>query len=127
MVRSEIGGTTRGAARSGAQHTMAVNESVLAFALGGSVPGVAGGGRHGAVLVDRGRVPLPGSRRKVRPADVRRGPESGVPVLMVEVARSTLPPGHDRTAGTERHGVPRARGGSSSSDRGWRRSVSQKR
>ncbi|WP_030558207.1 hypothetical protein [Kitasatospora aureofaciens] len=41
MVRSEMGGTARGAGRSGAQHAMAVNETVLAFVLGGSAPGAA--------------------------------------------------------------------------------------
>ncbi|MFH8385830.1 hypothetical protein ACH4E7_33725 [Kitasatospora sp. NPDC018058] len=35
MVRSEMGGTARGAGCSGAQHAMAVNETLLAFVLGG--------------------------------------------------------------------------------------------
>ncbi|GGU99092.1 hypothetical protein GCM10010502_61850 [Kitasatospora aureofaciens] len=39
MVRSEMGSTARGAGRSGAQHAMAVNETALAFILGGSAPG----------------------------------------------------------------------------------------
>ncbi|MER5641103.1 replication-relaxation family protein [Kitasatospora sp. NPDC002227] len=36
--------------------------------------------------------PLPGGRRKVRPDAVWQAPEIGVPVLMVEVDRSTMSP-----------------------------------
>ncbi|MFF7993384.1 hypothetical protein ACFZDG_26760 [Kitasatospora xanthocidica] len=43
MVRWEMGGTARGAGRSGAQHAMAVNETIAAFVLGGTAPGAAGG------------------------------------------------------------------------------------
>ncbi|MER7850314.1 hypothetical protein ABTZ03_41015 [Kitasatospora sp. NPDC096077] len=35
--------TARGAGRSGAQHVMDVNETVLAFVLGGTAPGAVGG------------------------------------------------------------------------------------
>ncbi|WP_244888906.1 replication-relaxation family protein, partial [Kitasatospora aureofaciens] len=35
---------------------------------------------------------LPGGRRKVRPDGVWQAPEIGVPVLMVEVNRSTMAP-----------------------------------
>ncbi|CAM5583668.1 hypothetical protein KAURM247S_00953 [Kitasatospora aureofaciens] len=43
LPRPEMGGTARGAGRSGAQHAMAVNETIAAFVLGGSAPGAAGG------------------------------------------------------------------------------------
>ncbi|MFD4198823.1 hypothetical protein [Amycolatopsis thermoflava] len=44
MVRSEMGGTARGVGRSGAQHAMAVNETIAAFVPGGgSASGAAGG------------------------------------------------------------------------------------
>ncbi|WP_224280781.1 hypothetical protein [Streptomyces sp. LS1784] len=43
-VRSETGGTARGAGRMGAPHAKAVNEAVLAFVLGGTAPGAVGGG-----------------------------------------------------------------------------------
>ncbi|MFH8385522.1 hypothetical protein ACH4E7_32075 [Kitasatospora sp. NPDC018058] len=43
MVRSEMGGTARGAGRTGAPHVTAITETVLAFVLGGTVPGAVGG------------------------------------------------------------------------------------
>ncbi|WP_380282521.1 hypothetical protein [Kitasatospora purpeofusca] len=42
LPRSDLGGTARGAGRSGAQHVMAVNETVLAFVSGGTAPGGVG-------------------------------------------------------------------------------------
>ncbi|MGA5823927.1 replication-relaxation family protein [Kitasatospora sp. NPDC094028] len=92
MVRSEMGGTARGAGRSGAQHAMAVNETVLAFVLGGTAPGAAGGVGTVTDWATEVEFVLPGGRRKVRPDGVWQVPEIGVPVLMVEVDRSTMAP-----------------------------------
>ncbi|MFD0567966.1 hypothetical protein ACFQ0T_00035 [Kitasatospora gansuensis] len=36
LFRSEMGSTARGAGRTGAQHAMAVNETIAAFVLGGT-------------------------------------------------------------------------------------------
>ncbi|MBD0694101.1 replication-relaxation family protein [Streptomyces sp. CBMA123] len=72
LPRSDMGSTARGTGRSGAQHAMAVNETVVAFVRGGTAP------------------EAPGGRRKVRPDGVWQAPEIGVPVLMVEVDRSTV-------------------------------------
>ncbi|MFE5587559.1 hypothetical protein [Kitasatospora sp. NPDC056531] len=82
MVRSEMGGTARGAWRSGAQHAMAVNETVLAFVLGGSAPGAAGGVGTVRSWSTETEFLLPGGKRKVRPDGVWQAPEIGVPVLM---------------------------------------------
>ncbi|MFE7529524.1 replication-relaxation family protein [Kitasatospora sp. NPDC057542] len=88
--RAQPGGG--GAGRSGAPHAMAVNETVLAFVLGGTVPGAAG--RMGRVRSwsTETEVLLPGGKRKVRPDGVWQAPAIGVPVLMVEVDRSTMAP-----------------------------------
>ncbi|MFE5586403.1 replication-relaxation family protein [Kitasatospora sp. NPDC056531] len=84
------GSTARGAGRSGAQHAMAVNETVLAFVLGGSAPGAAGGVGTVRSWSTETEFPLLGGKRKVRPDGVWQAPEIGVPVLMVEVDRSTM-------------------------------------
>ncbi|MEU9077010.1 replication-relaxation family protein [Kitasatospora sp. NPDC048538] len=92
LPRSDMGSTARGAGRTGARHAMAVNETITAFVLGGSAPGAAGG--VGTVTDWETEVEflLPGGRRKVRPDAVWQAPEIGVPVLMVEVDRSTMAP-----------------------------------
>ncbi|MER7584348.1 replication-relaxation family protein [Kitasatospora sp. NPDC097691] len=82
----------RGAGRSGAQHAMAVNETIAAFVLGGSASGAAGGVGTVCSWSTRDRVLAAGCRRKVRPDGVWQAPEIGVPVLMVEVDRSTMAP-----------------------------------
>lgn len=92
MVRSEMGSTARGAGRSGAQHAMAVNETIAAFVLGGSAPGAAGGVGTVRSWSTETEFLLPGGKRKVRPDGVWQAPEIGVPVLMVEVDRSTMTP-----------------------------------
>ncbi|GAA1993395.1 hypothetical protein GCM10009738_87950 [Kitasatospora viridis] len=92
MVRSDMGGTARGAGRSGAQHTMADNETIAAFVLGGSAPGAAGGVGTVRSWSTETEFLLPGGRRKVCPDGVWQAPEIGVPVLMVEVDRSTMAP-----------------------------------
>ncbi|MBP0454053.1 replication-relaxation family protein [Kitasatospora sp. RG8] len=92
MVRSEMGGTARGAGRSGAQHAMAVNETIAAFVLGGSASGAAGGVGTVRSWSTETEFLLPGGKRKVRPDGVWQAPEIGVPVLMVEVDRSTMAP-----------------------------------
>ncbi|MFF2148637.1 replication-relaxation family protein [Kitasatospora sp. NPDC058190] len=92
LPRSDMGGTARGAGRSGAQHAMAVNETVLAFVLGGTASGAAGGAGTVTDWATEVEFPLPGGRRKVRPDAVWRAAEIGVPVLMVEVDRSTMAP-----------------------------------
>ncbi|MFJ3794242.1 replication-relaxation family protein [Kitasatospora sp. NPDC090091] len=92
LPRSDMGSTARGAGRSGAQHAMAVNETVLAFVRGGTVPGAAGGVGTVRSWSTETEFLLPGGRRKVRPDGVWQAPEIGVPVLMVEVDRSTMAP-----------------------------------
>ncbi|MFI6117182.1 replication-relaxation family protein [Kitasatospora sp. NPDC051164] len=91
-VRSEMGSSARGAGRSGARHAMAVNETIAAFVLGGSAPGAAGGVGTVADWATEVEFLLPGGRRKVRPDAVWQAPQIGVPVLMVEVDRSTMSP-----------------------------------
>ncbi|WP_308199730.1 replication-relaxation family protein [Kitasatospora paracochleata] len=86
------GSTARGAGRSGARHAMAVNETVAAFVLGGSAPGAAGGVGTVRSWSTETEFLLPGGRRKVRPDGVWQVTEIGVPVLMVEVDRSTMAP-----------------------------------
>ncbi|MFE5584129.1 replication-relaxation family protein [Kitasatospora sp. NPDC056531] len=93
MVRSEMGGTARGAGRSGAQHAMAVNETIAAFVLGGTAPGAAGGVGSVCSWSTETEFLLPGGKRKVRSDGVWQAAEIGVPVLTVEVDRSTMAPG----------------------------------
>ncbi|MET8629645.1 replication-relaxation family protein [Kitasatospora sp. NPDC004669] len=104
MVRWEMGGTAWGAGRSGAQHAMAVNETVLAFVLDGTAPGAAGGVGTVRSWSTETEFPLPGGKRKVRPDGVWQAPEIGVPVLTVEVDRSTTAPAPGRG---EVHRLPR--------------------
>lgn len=66
MVRSEMGGTARGAGRSGAQHAMAVNETIAAFVLGGSAPGAVGGVGTVRSWSTESEFLLPGGKRRVR-------------------------------------------------------------
>ncbi|MER6365770.1 hypothetical protein [Kitasatospora sp. NPDC001527] len=90
-----MGSTARGAGRSGAQHAMAVNETIAAFVLGGSAPGAAGGVGTVRSWSTETEFLLPGGKRKVRPDGVWQAPEIGVPVLMVEVDRLALFMGFD--------------------------------
>ncbi|MFE7529365.1 replication-relaxation family protein [Kitasatospora sp. NPDC057542] len=92
LPRADMGSTARGAGRSGAQHAMAVNETVLAFVRGGTAPEAAGGVGTVTDWATEVEFLLPGGRRKVRPDAVWQAPEIGVPVLMVEVDRSTMAP-----------------------------------
>ncbi|MCC9312342.1 replication-relaxation family protein [Kitasatospora sp. RB6PN24] len=71
---------------------MAVNETITAFVLGGTVPEAAGGVGTVTDWATEVEFLLPGGRRKVRPDCVWQAPEIGVPVLMVEVDRSTMSP-----------------------------------
>jgi len=90
LPRSDMGSTARGAGRSGAQHAMAVNETIAAFILGGTADGAPGGVGTVADWATEVEFVLPGGRRKVRPDAVWQAPEIGVPALMVEVDRSTM-------------------------------------
>lgn len=90
LFRSEMGSTARGAGRTGAQHAMAVNETIAAFVLGGTDKDAPGGVGTLADWATEVEYVLPGGRRKVRPDAVWQAPEIGVPVLMVEVDRSTM-------------------------------------
>ncbi|WP_195911421.1 replication-relaxation family protein [Streptomyces kaniharaensis] len=92
LPRSDMGGTARGAGRSGAQHAMAVNETIAAFVLGGTAPDTPGGVGTVTDWATEVEFTLPGGKRKVRPDAVLQAPEIGVPVLMVEVDRSTMAP-----------------------------------
>ncbi len=85
-----MGSTARGAGRTGAQHAMAVNETIAAFVRGGTAPDAPGGVGALANWATEVEYVLPGGRRKVRPDAVWQAPEIGVPVLMVEVDRSTM-------------------------------------
>jgi hypothetical protein len=67
---------------------MTVTETVLAFVLGGTTPGAAGGVGTVRSWATEVEFLLPGGGRKVRPDGVWQAPEVGVPVLMVEVDRS---------------------------------------
>ncbi|MDH6145276.1 hypothetical protein P3T35_007331 [Kitasatospora sp. GP30] len=69
---------------------MAVNETVVAFVRGGTAPDAAGGIGLVTSWATEVEFTLPGGRRKVRPDAVLQAPEIGVPVLMVEVDRSTM-------------------------------------
>ncbi|MFD7907061.1 replication-relaxation family protein [Kitasatospora sp. NPDC059747] len=71
---------------------MAVNETIAAFVRGGRAPGAAGGVGTVRSWSTETEFLLPGGRRKVRPDGVGQAPEIGVPVLMVEVDRSTMAP-----------------------------------
>ncbi|WP_051969660.1 replication-relaxation family protein [Kitasatospora azatica] len=92
LPRAEMGGTARGAGTSGAPHATAVNETLVAFVRGGTAPGSAGGIGLVTSWATEVEFTLPGGRRKVRPDAVLQAPEVGVPVLMVEVDRSTMAP-----------------------------------
>ncbi|MFB7668950.1 replication-relaxation family protein [Kitasatospora sp. NPDC056138] len=92
LPRSEMGGTARGAGRSGAPHAMAVNETIVAFVRGGATPAAAGGVGTVRSWSTETEFLLSGGRRKVRLVGVWQAPEMGVPVLMVEVDRSTMAP-----------------------------------
>ncbi|MGW6914706.1 replication-relaxation family protein [Kitasatospora sp. NPDC054939] len=77
LPRSEMGSTARGTGRSGAQHAMAVNETIAAFVLGGTAPGAPGGVGTLADWATEVEFVLPGGRRKVRPDAVWRPRRSG--------------------------------------------------
>ena len=109
---AEMGGTARGAARSGAPHAMAVNETVIAItgtqpeptrpiprtapasqpvpapAVRPAPPGIGSLAAWSTEVVHN----LPGAARtrsSVRADVVLRAPEAGLPVLLVEVDRCT--------------------------------------
>lgn len=83
--------TARGAGRSGAPHTMLVNEVVIAFTRGGTADGTPGG--LGTVTSWQTEVPHFISGREAVIADaVLSAPQDGVPVLMVEADRGTMDP-----------------------------------
>ncbi|MFD7645715.1 replication-relaxation family protein [Kitasatospora sp. NPDC059795] len=92
LARSDMGGTARGAGRTGAPHAMAVNETILAFVRGGTTDGATGGIGMVTSWSTETEFTLPGGKRKVRPDAVLQAPEIGMPVLMVEVDRSTMAP-----------------------------------
>ncbi|MFG2351828.1 replication-relaxation family protein [Streptomyces phaeochromogenes] len=115
----QMGGTARGAARSGAPHAMAVNETVIAITRTPAAPtrpvprqqtgpaapsadvdvqstgsGLRGMGRVGSWSTE---VPLNlpssrGTRTAVRADAVLQAPEAGLPVLFVEVDNCTESP-----------------------------------
>ncbi|MEZ0094984.1 replication-relaxation family protein [Streptacidiphilus sp. EB129] len=78
---TELGGTGEGAARSGAQHAMAVNQVVLAFH------------RAGLAQVHQWRTEVlhvTSTKRRIITDAVLRAPEAGLPMLFVEVDRNTM-------------------------------------
>lgn len=112
---TELGGTARGAARTGAPHAMAVNETILGFlrptpeATGleqldddtdqeaGQLPGQRAGqpvpAGIGSLYSWATEVVHPISQRERVIADaVLQAPEDGLPVLIVELDRGTMSP-----------------------------------
>lgn len=87
-----LGSTARGAGRSGAPHSMLVNDLVVAFTRGGTAADAPGG--IGAVTDWQTEVQHPiAGRENVITDAVLRAPEAGVPVLLVEADRGTMDPG----------------------------------
>jgi len=80
---TELGGTGEGAARSGAQHAMAVNQVVLAFH------------RAGLAQVQHWRTEVlhvTATKRRLITDAVLTNPDAGLPMLFVEVDRNTMTP-----------------------------------
>ncbi|MFB7763709.1 replication-relaxation family protein [Streptomyces xiamenensis] len=85
-----IAGTARGVGQSGAPHAMLVNEIVVAFARGAAYGEPGGIAQVTDWLTE---VPHPIAARESVIADgVLRAPHAGLPVLMVEADRNTMPP-----------------------------------
>ncbi|MFB7946704.1 replication-relaxation family protein [Kitasatospora phosalacinea] len=91
IPRSDMGSTARGAGSFGVPHAIAANETVLAFVRGSTGPDAPGGIGTVASWATEVEFAL-GGHRKVRPDAVREAPKIGVPVLMLEVDRSTTSP-----------------------------------
>jgi hypothetical protein len=90
MEEGVDGGLARGVARGGANHAMAVNETVTAFVCGGTAPDAAAGICGIEAFRTETHLPIAsGSKAAVRVDAVLRAPAAGVPVLMIEVDRGT--------------------------------------
>ncbi|MFD5084993.1 replication-relaxation family protein [Kitasatospora sp. NPDC058406] len=89
--RGDLGGTARGAGRTGAPHSMMVNETVAAALTGGTAPGAAPGT---GTITDWSTETVHdiGPRLRAITDAVLRAPQEGVPVLLVEVDRGTMTP-----------------------------------
>jgi hypothetical protein len=85
-----MGGRARGAGAGGAPHAMAVNNTIVAFTRGGTLPGAPAG--IGSIDCWRTEVPNPltsSGKRNVRADAVFQDKDAGLPLLMVEVDRAT--------------------------------------
>jgi hypothetical protein len=88
-----MGGRARGAGTGGAPHAMDVNAAIVAFTSGGTAPGAPAG--IGTIASWRTEVPHPltsSDKHNVRADAVLQAKDAGVPLLMVEVDRSTETP-----------------------------------
>ncbi|MFF7459629.1 replication-relaxation family protein [Kitasatospora sp. NPDC008115] len=85
----DLGGTARGAGRSGAPHSMMVNETIIAVLQGGTTP-LAGPGTGTIIDWSTEVVHDVGPRLRAITDAVLRAPQNGVPVLLVEVDRGTM-------------------------------------
>ena len=87
----ELGGTAKGAGRSGAPHSMMVNETVIAMLRGGNRP-FAGPGIGSIADWSTETVHEVGPRMRAITDAVLRAPQLGLPLFLVEVDRGTMTP-----------------------------------
>ncbi|WP_329501526.1 replication-relaxation family protein [Kitasatospora herbaricolor] len=87
----DLGGTARGAGRTGAPHSVMVNETIAAILAGGTAPD-AGPGTGTITDWSTETVHEIGPRLRAITDAVLRAPQAGVPVLLVEVDRGTMTP-----------------------------------
>ncbi|GAA2097532.1 hypothetical protein GCM10009759_27720 [Kitasatospora saccharophila] len=85
----DLGGIARGASRSGAPHSMMVNERILAVLQGGSSP-LGGGGVGSIADWSTETVHEVGPKMRAITDAGLRAPQPGLPVLLVEVDRGTM-------------------------------------
>ncbi|MFI6158252.1 replication-relaxation family protein [Kitasatospora sp. NPDC051170] len=87
----DLGGIARGAGRSGAPHSMMVNETILAVLRGGTSP-LGGPGVGEIADWSTETVHEVGPKMRAITDAVLRAPQFGLPVLLVEVDRGTMTP-----------------------------------
>ncbi|WUH88747.1 replication-relaxation family protein [Streptomyces sp. NBC_00433] len=87
-----MGGRARGAGTGGAPHAMAVNSTAVAFIRGGRLPGASAGiGGIDSWRTEAAHPLSSSGKRNVRADAVFQDKDACVPLLMVEVDRSTEP------------------------------------
>ncbi|GLW75017.1 hypothetical protein Kpho02_73140 [Kitasatospora phosalacinea] len=87
----DLGGIARGAGRSGAPHSMMVNETIIAVLRGGTSP-LGGPGVGEIADWSTETVHEVGPKMRAITDAVLRAPQLGLPVLLVEVDRGTMTP-----------------------------------